>query len=291
MENSDPTVGIDTVEVPPSASVIFLKKKVMIALPWGKSCHPITSFCVSQLMDRRRTTTALNFGDAFVAHSRNSIADLFLKTDSEYLLTIDDDMVVPFGNALWFNAHTGWNLPDKFAAQNTIDRLLSHGKTLVGALYWGRYVKANPVFAEGPRQADYIRASTPLDQIKPTRWVGTGCMLIHRTVFEDIEKKFPRLARGADKKGGQWFSSSEHNAMDAIDRVRQMLSQGAMDGTKAMKAYEMLEGAASEARHESTLGMGEDVQFCVRARAAGHQPHIDLGLLCGHIGHVVYPLR
>ncbi len=289
--NSDPTVGIDIVTVPPSPPTItFLKKKVMLALPWGKMTHPITSYCVAQLLDRRRVSSALNFGDAFVAHSRNTIADNFLKTDSEYLLTIDDDMVVPFGNAQFFREQTGWELPDKFASLNAVDRLLSHDKTLVGALYFGRHAKANPVYGEGPREREWA-LKAPYDQIKPTRWCGTGALLIHRTVFEDIEKKFPRLARGVDRKGGNWFSSSEHNAMEAIDQVRAFLGQGAMTGEKALKALALLESAAMDARANSNLGIGEDVQFSTRAKAAGHQPYVDMGLLCGHIGHSIFPLR
>ena len=34
--------------------------------------------------------------------------------------------------------------------------------------------------------------------------------------------------------------------------------------------------------------MGEDVTFCIRAAAAGHQPHVDLGLICGHQGSKIY---
>lgn len=290
--NSDPTVGIDAVAVPHAASVAFLKNRVMLALPWGKMTHPITAACVAELIDRRRTVTALNFGDAFVAHSRNSIVDLFLKSSCENLLMIDDDMIVPFGHAEWYRSYTGWSsYPDPFASFNVIDRLLSHGKTLVGALYWGRYAKANPVYAEGPREREHIAADAPCDLVKPTRWVGTGCIMIHRTVFEDIERKFPRLARGADKKGGQWFSSSEHNAMDVIDRARNILSSGPMTAEKALQVYQVLEGGVADVKANSTLGMGEDVQFCTRAKAAGHQPHVDLGIVAGHIGHAVYPLR
>ena len=61
-----------------------------------------------------------------------------------------------------------------------------------------------------------------------------------------------------------------------------------MTGEKAMKAYEMLEAAATDARTSSTLGMGEDVQFCIRAAQAGHQPHVDFALRCGHIGWKIY---
>ena len=285
----DATSGFPPMAVNPAQSVVMLNKRVLLVLPWGKHTNPITAFSVAQLQDRRRTSTALNFGDAFVAHSRNACADIFLASDKEWMLTIDDDMIVPFGNGPWFNSHTRFNFSEPFASFNALDRLMSHGKTLVGALYCGRYPGAFPMFGEGANEAviDYIKKA-PYDEVRPTRWVGTGCMLIHRSVYEDIEKRFPRLGRGADGKGGQWFSSSEHTALDWIDRTREMLSAGPMDGPKAMKAFEMLESAAAEARSKSTLGMGEDVQFCIRAREAGHQPFVDLGLVCGHLGHTVY---
>jgi hypothetical protein len=275
----------------PSASIKLFDKKILLTLPWGKMTNPMTAFCVAQLCDKRRTSSLLNFGDAFVAHSRNSCADHFLKSGLEWQLTIDDDMLLPFGNAQWFNGFSGFNLPEPFASFNTIDRLMSHGKTLVGALYFGRHPNGPPVMNEGmanPQVAAKIRACVPKDELLPTRWVGTGCLLIHRSVYEDIEKRFPNLARGADKKGGQWFSSSEHTAMDWITKTRDLLSNGPMTGEKCVKAYEMLERAAAEARSNSSLGSGEDVQFCIRAKESGHQAYVDLGLLAGHIGHCIY---
>lgn len=274
----------------PPASVVIPSKKVLIVMPWQKFCHPITSFCVSQLTDKRRTSSMLNFGDAFVIHSRNHCADHFLKSDLDWMLTIDDDMVVPFGNANWFKMYSGWtNYPDPFAGFNAIDRLMASGKTLVGATYFGKHGAGKPVYAEGavPTEADLIRKG-PRDLVKPTRWVGTGCMLIHRSVYEDIEKRFPNLKRSSEGTGGQWFTPSETNAIDLLQRVRDMLSTGKMDGEKALKAYEMIDGGLGEARHKSALGMGEDVTFCVRAAEAGHQPYVDVGLICGHIGSQVY---
>lgn len=285
----DKTEGWAQTVVPPPATVTMLQKKVLIVLPWLKHVSPITSFCVAQLSDKRRTSTVLNFGDAFVAHSRNSCADAFLKSPCEYMFTIDDDMIIPFGHAKWFNVHTGFNLPDKFAGLNAIDRLLSHQKTLVGGLYFGRQRSGVGMFNESqhPDMNRRIRSGSE-DAIIPTKWVGTGCMLVHRSVYEDIEKKFPRLGRRPDGNGGNWFSSSEHTAMDWIDRTRSMLSAGPMDGEKALKAFTMLESAANEARANSCITNGEDVTFCHRAREAGHQAFVDLGLLCGHIGHTVF---
>jgi hypothetical protein len=259
-------------------------------LPWQKQTNPMTAFSVMNLVDRRRTATMLDFGDAFVAHARNTCATQFLATSIEWMLMVDDDMIVPFGRAQWFNNYTGFNLPDRFAGLNALDRLLSHKKTLVGGLYFGRHLYGSPMYCEGannPTEAEYARKA-PHDLIKPTRWVATGCLLIHRSVFEDIEKKFPRLSRARNPRGGQWFSTSEHTAMDWIDRARTMLSDGPMTGDKAYEAHKMLESASAEAVANSSLGMGEDVQFCIRAKQAGHQPYVDLGCLCGHVGAVSY---
>jgi hypothetical protein len=286
---SDRGEGREIVPTTPPMTVTLYSKKVMLVLPWQKQVSPITAFCTSQIMDRRRTATVLNFGDAFVAHSRNGCADVFLQSPCEYMLTIDDDMVIPFGNATWYNAYTGFNFPEKFAGLNALDRLMASGKSLIGALYFGRHPKGPPVYNEGAansKEAEYARTA-PIDLVKPTKWVGTGCMLIHRKVFEDIEVRFPRLARGPNKMGGQWFTSSEVSLVDQMEKAKAAL-EGALTGEKAYKALTILEAAAASARHENTLGCGEDVSFCLRAAAAGHQPFIDMGLVCGHLGHCVF---
>lgn len=291
---SDTTAGVPPIVVGPSVAGTIYNKKVVIALPWWKQISPVTAFCVSQLMDRRRTASMMNFGDAFVAHSRNSCADAFLKTTCEWMLTIDDDMVVPFGNQIWFRAHTGFDdFPEWAMKHNALDRLMSHQKTLVGALYFGRHPNGPPVYNEGamtPQEAEYARKG-PHDLIKPTRWVGTGCMLIHRTVFEDIEKKFPRLARGANQKDGQWFTSTEASIVERIRDLRNKLQGSALDGLKAYEVMAGLEELWARANAENSLGVGEDVSFCLRAAASGHQPHVDMGLICGHLGQCCYGPR
>lgn len=282
----------------PRQSIVLaevLKKRVMIVLPWLKVTNPVTAFCVANLIDKRRTSTVLNFGDSFVAHSRNKCADIFLQSDAEYMLTIDDDMVVPFGpaGAEWYNQQTGFNLPKEFASLNAMDRLLSHGKTLVGGLYWGRNCYGAALYNEAaanPTEAEFARKA-PHDLIKPTRWVATGCLLVHRTVFEDIEKRFPLLARVQNGEGGNWFSSSEHNIMSVVDQTIKMLSSGVMTGEKALRALSLLEEGTAHARRNSSLGMGEDVAFCVRAKEAGHQAFVDLGLVLGHLGQCCYGPR
>lgn len=284
---SDSTAGIAPVVARPAASAIVYQKKVLVVFPWWKQVCPITSFCVTQIVDRRRTSSVLNFGDAFVAHSRNTCADIFLQTDLEWFLTIDDDMVIPFGHPEWFKAHTGFDdFPPEFLGLNALDRLMGHQKSLVGALYFGRHRNGPPVYCEGSsnaQEAAYARRA-PMDLIKPTKWVGTGCMLVHRSVFEDIEKKFPILRRGGDGKGGHWFTSTEVSLLQDIITIRDKLQGKSLTGEDAYGAMAALESALSRAKAENTFGVGEDVSFCLRAAAAGHQPYVDMGLVCGHLG-------
>lgn len=272
----------------PAASLAAFSSKVLVAMPWQKSVNPITAVCLSQLVDRRRCSSALHFGDAFVAHTRNSLGDVFLKSSCEWMMTIDDDMVVPFGDAAWFKFYTGFKFAEPFLKWNALDRLMSHHKTLVGALYFGRNPGGPPVYGEGasPEEAAYARRA-PHDVCKQTRWVGTGCMLIHRSVFEAIERRFPKLSRANNNGHGQYFTSTEASLRDRMEKVQSDL-QRSLDPTGAYKALEGVTNALAVANAENPLGSGEDVSFCLRAAAAGHPAFIDMGLVCGHLGTYCY---
>jgi hypothetical protein len=269
----------------------MLGAKVMIGLPWQKTVNPITSFCVQRLIDSRRATSFLHFGDAFVVHSRNHIAKIFLESTCDWLMMVDDDMVVPTGNADIYRAYTGFNFPKQFMELHALDRLLSHKKNLVGALYFGRQSLNGPaVYGEGAadsQEAAFARKG-PHDICKPTRWVGTGCILIHRTVFEDIEKRFPRLSRKNGDGTGNWFTSTEASLVDSVEKTLTDVQSKPLTASSAYDVLQRLNTALALTKQENVLGVGEDVSFCLRAAAAGHTPHVDLGLRCGHLGTFCY---
>lgn len=274
----------------PKAEMV-LRQKVCITLPFYKQTNPATAFSIMGLIDRAKTKVMLRWGDAFIIHSRNVIAQDFLKTEIEWQLTIDDDMVVPWGNASWYRAFTGFRIADEFAGLNTVDRLVSHNKTLVGALYFSRVPGGKPVYAEGADDPDEAKLARrgPFDVCKPTRWVGTGCMLIHRSVYLDIEKKFPHLARNPDKgDDGNWFTPDGGDMRTAFRQAMQILNDhGVTESARVAKAIELMEATERRIVRQG-LGIGEDVSFCLRAADAGHTPHIDMGLLAGHMGDKVY---
>jgi len=263
-------------------------RRVAILLPWYKSTNPVTAFSVMSLLDRTKMSVMLNFGDAFIAHTRNTLAECFLKSPAEWAVTIDDDMVLPCGKAEWFNSFTRFNLPEKFSGRNAVTRLLSHGKTLVGALYFGRWAHGKPVYAEGmsDKAEEAWARREPQDICKPTKWVGTGCMLIHRSVLLDIEREFPNLARNPQGSKGQWFTSSEHDLREATTEALAILGDAAVsEDVRIRSAQVLIQGAQKRA---PSLGVGEDVIFCRRALQAGHQPYVDCGLICGHMGNHIY---
>lgn len=254
-------------------------RQVMLCLPHYKTSNPRTSFSLMAMFDRRRMAQSLDFGDAFVAHSRNKLAAGFLRSKMEWALFVDDDNVPPFGNAALYNSFTGFNLPDKFAGMHGIDRLMSHGKTLIGGLYRGRWPQSGPVFGEGPAFTRYLEEA-PRDEIRETQWVGFGFVLIHRSVFEDIEKAFPDLARDEDGSCGNWFTSSEH---DLVKAVQQALAES---DPEIMR--KILELGLAKSNRTSNLGVGEDVIFCRRAAQAGHPCFVDLGCIVAHLGEFPY---
>lgn len=273
----------------PPQQLISYGKRVLIGMPWQKVTNPLTSFCVNRLVDTRRCAMTMNHGDAFVAHTRAAIVDIFLKSDLEWLLCVDDDMILPVGDANVFRTYTGFDFPEKFMSMNALDRLMSHGKTLVGALYMGRQsLNSPPVYNEGMSNKDeaiYARKG-PHDLIKPTKWVGTGCMLTHRSVFEAVEKRFPKLARTANQGFGGFYSG-EASLRDRAEKIAVEL-HGNLTPAGALKAVQDLMQALSMSAAENPFGCGEDVAFCMRAAAAGHQPYVDMGLRCGHLGTFCY---
>jgi hypothetical protein len=252
-------------------------RKLAILCPAYKTIHPYTMFSLLGMWDRSKMGFILRMGDAFIAHARNALVKDFLATGLEWSFWADDDVIYPMGNGTWFNAVTGLNLRPELAANHTLNRLLSHNKTVVGGLYFGRARDGKPMFSEGANDpgvaADTRRNPGPL---KLTKWVGTGCLLVHRSVYTSIVQQFPHL-------DGHWFTSGEHDLVWAMERAKAEVVNGTRE-----EARIILEEALQKARLNSPMGAGEDVQFCLRAAQAGHQVFVDTGLVCAHVGNTAF---
>jgi hypothetical protein len=185
----------------------------------------------------------MELGDAAIDNARNKLASRFLETGCEWSLWIDDDMIVPIGRPEWFReiCRLPRDFPEHIAGMHTISRLLSHGKKIVGGCYFGRQRTGGPMFGastENPMAREAAQKMTPT--LIRTPWTATGCLLVHRDVYLDIQTKFPELAPDGARKEWNFFKMQAN--------------------------------------------LGEDVMFCQRAIAAGHEVFVDTGLQCAHVG-------
>jgi hypothetical protein len=218
--------------------------KIYIATATHRDISPWTAKAIEVMRYRYKTLGYLQEVGSSIHLVRNRLAEKFVKTNADWMLSLDDDMAPPIGfpaeSAKW-----GAKFDQSFNRTDVIERLMSHGKTFVSALYFDRGGQGIPMFAEGrnsPQIAADVRRG-PVDKIQPTDWFGAGCSLIHRSVFTDMLEKIPDIRTPEGRPNG-WYNP---------------------------------------------LGdAGEDVSFAIRAKEIGHQPFIDLGCICGHVGPIVH---
>jgi len=180
----------------PSYRCEFAGRDIFIGKCVHRTINVVTSDAINAMLqdfgkDRIRTDTVL--GDAMIYHARNIMAQRFLETDSKWLFFIDDDIVPSIGRAAWFRS---WfpseaKTPDEPLQRHLLHRLIGSGKTLIGGAYFGRR-DGSGLMCSDQSLASHARAYS--DKIAPVDWVGTGAMMIHRRVFDDIREKFPELA-------------------------------------------------------------------------------------------------
>lgn len=158
-----------------------------------------------------------------LAEARNQLVDGFARSDCEWLLFVDSDMV--------------------FAADMP-QRLLAAGHPIVGALC--RTSEGKPTMFR------FLNAE--LDSERVTEWddgeivevdaTGTGCLLVHRSVFARMKEAFATLPSGAENPY-PWF----------------------VEGMTSLKGDPF----------------GEDTAFMVRARSLGIPVFVHTGVKVGHV--------
>lgn len=231
----------------PSYRCEFAGRDIFVGLSWYKTSNPVTTMVLTALaldFGKDKIRFDLVMGDAMIYHSRNKIAQKFLETDAKWLFLLDDDMIPSIGRAAWYRSWVpdSKNASDQALSRGVLHRLIGSGKTLVGAGYFGRQ-EGGKLVCSHPSLGEEARAYA--DKVVPVDWIGTGCLLIHRKVFESIREKYPEL--------------KSSNPLMPFDYFLPMGS-----------------------------GNGEDVSFCKRAKAAGHQTYIDLGIPVKHVGYKTY---
>jgi len=180
----------------PSYRTEFGGRDLMVGFISHKTTNPATAFAMIAMaldLGRDKIRFDMSIGDAPVHHARNRIVEKFLQTDAKYLLMMDDDIVPCIGRPAWMRSivQSAEKITDLPLQRHIIHRLLNSGKTLIGGAYFGRREGAKLICSN---QSLVESARAYNDIVEPVDWIGTGCLLVHRSVFDDIKKKYPELA-------------------------------------------------------------------------------------------------
>lgn len=137
-----------------------------------------------------------------LSECRNILAGRFLASEAKWAFWVDGDTVPPFGyaNAFYhrFNARPDFIKPE-WLDKHAVQQLQSRQKTLIGGVVAARnpgnqlviQPDLNPRNEADKNKVRDLKRKGPMNEVYPVGYVGTGCLMAHRSVFEDIMKKFP----------------------------------------------------------------------------------------------------
>ena len=157
--------------------------KVLCYIPVHRTIEAIHALALLELQKyeiaRGEVDLTINFlvGESFIPRARNTIVDKFMKTDNEYLLMIDSDLVFK---------------------RETLQTLLSHDVDLVG----GNYVHKTGVKKWAGKPDDFDLS------LSPASFIPTGMMLIKKSVFERLtdQPSIPTYKTSDSKKVYGYFN-------------------------------------------------------------------------------------
>lgn len=126
---------------------------------------------------------APHVGDSLCCRARQNALAHFLKSDADYLFTLDDDVAIP---------------------ENALVDLINADKDIIGGFY---RLKKNPPAGEEFSIADYIafRGLVPfnLNDNEPVRvkYISNGCIMHKRKFIEDMVNHYPELLYKENETG------------------------------------------------------------------------------------------
>jgi hypothetical protein len=233
-------------------------KKVMLLMPIYRSVNGKTVVTLLRnysLFGRDKVGFIPKFR-TLIHEARNALAEMFLQTDSEWCIMIDDDTILPCGSGPMLRG-LGLDLPDPMASHVAITRILSRdpSKLIVGALAFGRHTgHLRAACSDGndsARANDFLlQCRTQYrDTLKEVRWTGLAFTRIHRSVFELLkEASKTSLTEILPSRPGRHYGFFTPLAQDR----------------------------------------GEDAAFALRAASIGIKSYVDTGLIVGHSGEHIY---
>ena len=185
-------------------------------------------------------------GKSPVEYARNTIVGDFLRSDCEHLLFLDDDMLPQDSVARLFHSKA-----DITAAQiYTFDHSNPEASVTVG-------LKLCALKANGNGFYSPLIPAPGSSAVQDVDVVGTGCTLVARRVLEDRR---------------MWLDGAYLNVDGTAADAN--VDEGGPEFAPAVFQWRRAPNGASI--------MGEDFDFCERAKALGYSIQVDLNARCGH---------
>lgn len=204
-------------------------------------------------------------GSMMVDVNRNYIVDRFLKSKAEWLKWLDADNV------------------DK---AYSIRRLLDTRKSLVTGIYVKREKEAEPVVYQKDQNGDYVSMGEyERGQILPVASAGLGGTLVHRQVFEDIQKNYRMFDLSTG--GGVEVVHKDDIIGDVFDDMIHDHDGKVVNGVQ----HRRLRAVVKDKPFPYFMlkdGRTEDLGFFELCARSGHQLWCDTGVEIGHINDKVY---
>ena len=161
---------------------------VLIMVPHtGWLRYETVGFLLSSTIDRgfSKISIDLNYGIP-VDFNRNLCVKKFLQSDHDWLFFLDSDMVPP---------------------PNIFD-LTRHHKPIISAVSWGWKNGSPMIMAFNETEVSGVYEPTCVSGLQKVDAIGTGCLFIHKSVFDSIEPPyflFERDHEGLMKLGEDFY--------------------------------------------------------------------------------------
>jgi hypothetical protein len=183
----------------PSYRSEFAGRDIFVGFSANRATNPITAIALINIaldFGRDKIRFDVSSDENNFYKSRNDLAEKFLATDAKWLLLLDNNIIPSIGRPQWAKATIGAarNIHDSHLQKHIVHRLIGAGKSLVGAAYFANLDDAS-IDCSKTDLGKKARVCT--DSVEPVDWVGSGCLLIHRRVLQDIKRKFPDIKHGA----------------------------------------------------------------------------------------------
>lgn len=164
--------------------------RVAVCVPSGDMLHADFALSLAALCMKAPVSIALiNVKSSLIPTGRNMLVQQAMAVKATHMLFLDSDMVFP---------------------QDTIERLLSHAKYIVGGTYAQRVTPFRVLGNTLDNQP--IEIDTGLLEMSR---MPTGCLMIHMSVFDKLRMPYFRV--GIDEEAGTILSED----LEFCDRARE----------------------------------------------------------------------